>query len=272
MFVFNNTTSKAISAAVLILGASIGYSIYTSGQNPPNLNVTTSQPDSSQTADNPIPSDLSGLLPTTTTDFIPDSLTGLVGQEVFSAFTKMDSNGTAIDNNTVDTVSKAFSDAMENNPLGTFTEYSNQDTNINTSPTAKDLQNFVDKINSIVDKYRIIFSSLANSGQDPSATPEDATFSLIAKSGAVYKNLASDLSLISVPEQTQEGFIDLLNSYSLSATALSEVKYYSKDPVRAGAGLKLHQQAAVLEIIAISELKKSLSPNGILFTLTPLSS
>lgn len=274
MFVFNSTTSKAISAAVLILGASIGYSIYTSGQNSSNLSVlNTKQPDTNQQlAENSIPGDIGGLLPTTTPNFIPNSLTGLVGQEIFSTFTKIDNAGSNIDDNTVDVVSKAFSDAIEGDPLVNFKEYNDTNIKINTSPTSADLNNFVNSINNTIDRYRNKFSVLSNSDKPLSATDESFVFSLFAKSADIYKNLASDLSLIPVPIQEKTGFIDLLNSYSLSASGLSETKYYTSDPVRAGAGLKLHQQASVLEIISITELKKSLGANGILFTLTPLSS
>ncbi len=278
MFVFNNRISKATAAAILILGISIGYSIYTRGGKTAKLDTASLQTGDQSTGEinqsTQIPNNLGELLPTSTPNFIPDTLTSYVGQEIFSAYTKIKRTNGQINDQAVDQVSKAFSDAIENAPfVADFKEYTAADLAINRSPGKADWQNFASQITATVALYKAKFSNLLFNQPPSSAQAQSFFFEQLVKSGAIYKSLAADLSKISVPENALDGFIRLLNSYSLSAAGLSELKYYSSDPVRAGAGWRIHSQsAAQLELIAIDELRNALKANGIIFALTPLSS
>lgn len=269
MLIFNERTLRALSAAILILGISIAYAIYTSTPTKQKLVVkqsTSTYPDNYGTGN------VNNATNTPVIPFSANSFTSIVGNQIFSAFTKVDNSANPIDDSVAQKVSDVLSKALEEQPLASFKEYKIKDISVNDSPTTSDLSYFVQKIIVITDKYRKQFESLSQSDPGQVNSPDEAVLVLIAKSSPIYQNLAKELATLSVPINIQEGFLDLLNSYSLSASGLSEVKYYSTDPLRASEGLRLHSQASILEQIAISEIRDALKSSGIIFTFTPLSS
>lgn len=270
MFVFNNRTSTALSLAVLILGASIGYSIYKSGDDNSKLVALEQRGTTGSTSNTP--SDFGQFLSTTTPNFIPDTLTSLVGQEIFSTFVKTKNQGGTIGNNTVDAVSNAFSSAIENAPFVDFRETTVSGLNLIQRATPQDFQNFSNKLKSVINKYKSLFTVLSENTPTETETEESFVFNQLYRSSSIYKDMASELLYIGVPASAGEGFKDLINSYELSASGLAEVKNYAKDPIRAGAGIKIHQQGAILEMIAIQELKDAFKASGIIFSMAPLSS
>lgn len=270
MFVFNNRTSTALSLAVLILGASIGYSIYKSGSS--NSRLIALERAGKLGSNSNESGGFEQFLSTTTINFVPDTLTSLVGQEAFSTFVKTKTQGGTIGNDTVDAVSNAFSNALENVPFVDFRETTVSDLNLIQSAKSQDFQNFSNKLKSVLDKYRSQFYSLTETSPTQDETEESFIFNQLYRSSSIYKGLASELLYIPAPNSAGEGLKDLINSYELSASGLAEVKNYTKDPIRAGAGIKIHEQAAILEIIAIQELKDAFKASGIIFSMTPLSS
>ncbi len=270
MFVFNNRTSTALSLAVLILGASIGYSIYKSGNSSARLIALEQAGQLGSTSNKN--SGFEQFLSTSTANFIPDTLTGLVGQEIFSTFVKTKTQGGTIGNDTVDAVSNAFSGALENVPFVDFRETTISDLNLIQGAKTQDFQNFSNKLKVVLDKYRSQFSLMTENTPSQGETEESFVFNQLYRSSSIYKSLASELLYIPTPSSAGEGLKDLINSYELSASGLVEVKNYAKDPIRAGAGIKIHEQAAILEMIAIQELKDAFKASGIIFSMTPLSS
>lgn len=272
MYILNNLTSRAISTAVVILGISIGYAIYKSDKGPEPLAIKTDRPTLAEAGIDILEGTPWATTATTSPNFLPGTVTSLLGQEVFSAFVKIKNAGGEINDTYVDQVSKAFSDAIEHTPFAELKEYTKSDLSIRYGATKADWQNFYNSLKLVTSKFANTFSVMKKRNSSIQNPTEKDLFNQILESSSLYKKLASDLALINVPEKATEGFLDLINSYSLSASGLAEAKYYSSDPIRTGAGIKLHEQAATLELIAIEELKVALKSSDIIFSLTPMSS
>ncbi len=90
--------------------------------------------------------------------------------------------------------------------------------------------------------------------------PEDMAF--MAKE---YRNLASKLSLLLVPNSLRKTHTDLLNNFHNTANAFEIVASSENDPVRAMIAVKTYQKLATEQGILFTTIGTFLNRNGILF-------
>lgn len=138
---------------------------------------------------------------------------------------------------------------------------------VNSGDTAT-IRNYANSFGSIRERYKKAYENNQVSVNQDGPNLEDPNFLKdLSRVSNLYKNMASELSKIPVPQVLAEIHVSLLNTYSLSATGLYEISTISKDPLIAMTGIARHTEATQKETEYVEEIAKFLEQKGITFTL-----
>ncbi len=264
MNLLSSKISTSLSIAILILGWTIGYSIWSSGgENEQQLALvenTVSATDErpsflTETNINPVQE-----------NFVPSKLTDLVGQNIFSNIVQAKGAGAVIDDSSVDVISDQIFDNLYDNNKIIPKNFSANNLRIIGAPTATDWQTFSAAVSLTRAQYDKEFAAILDSSQGNvfSGAEDPKLTNALVQSGLIYQKMATDLSKISVPGPAISVFLKLLNAYSQSAAGLGEFKYFQTDPIRALPGLKTYQDARQVAEVAVQELQSLFLANGII--------
>jgi len=200
----------------------------------------------------------------TATSTEKETATSAFSKSFFSKYMSLEQNGTVGD--------KASQDAIIEEVLATqeaqFNVIKYKMNDIKTEEnTPENLQVYGNTLSTIylkyVEKYKQnqVLATESQINQNPTSF-----YIQMNEVGMIYKNLAEDLSKITVPKALVSLHTDLLNSFYKSSESLLAIAGTEKDPVRSLQGMSSHKDATVAQDNALSAISSYIISMGVKFT------
>lgn len=199
---------------------------------------------------------------TTSTPSKPLNQTDLVSRGLFSDYISLKSQNQATENNLGFLASKYAKD-IANTDISIYQVSINKISVVSDSET--NLITYSNTVSSIRNKYKNLV--IAEHGRSTGLTNPDSLsiYSFMKIVGGLYSKAANELLAVKAPISLAQNHLSLINIYFGNADLLKLFSGAPQDPVPALAALNSYAQNTEKESLVLSNIRRTLQANGIIF-------
>lgn len=199
-------------------------------------------------------------------DSEPRTATESLAREFVTEYFKLRSQGSLTEGDKATLIENLVAGASEERKGRVYTS---RDLSVSSTSSSDDIRSYAnragDALSSATGRLRGAGSELELLGRAVETGRPD-TLERLPAVGAIYADLARELSRIRVPADAAQAHLAMINAYSSVAFAIGEFGFVLEDPVRALVGVSVYKDATERLRISIQDLQRIFRERRISFT------